>query len=88
MLAEESRSEALRAVVDGGRQLHREWCERVFAPTLTGLSPTERARRLGQLVAVCDVYTWMLLRRQSGLSRNQTAVALRELLEPLTERRD
>jgi hypothetical protein len=28
----------------------------------------------------------MLLRRQSGLSRNQTELALRELLKPLTER--
>jgi hypothetical protein len=34
-----------------------------------------------QLVAVCDVYTWRLLRRQSGLSRRQTELALTELLE-------
>jgi hypothetical protein len=38
------------------------------------------------MVVVCDVYTWMLLRRQSGLSRKQTELALRELLKPLTER--
>jgi AcrR family transcriptional regulator len=86
MLAEESRSQALREIVDRGRQLHRDWCAEVFAPALAGLSAPERARRLAQLVAVCDVYTWMLLRRQSGLSRNQTALALRELLTPLTER--
>jgi hypothetical protein len=66
--------------------MHREWCEAVFAPTLAGLSATERARRLAQLVAICDVYTWMLLRRRSGLTRRQTELALRELLKPLTER--
>ena len=41
-------------------------------------------RRLAQLVAVCDVYTWKLLRRDAGLSRRQTELALVELLEPLT----
>jgi AcrR family transcriptional regulator len=86
MLAEEGRSETLREITDRGRRMHRDWCEAVFAPALAGLSPAQRARRLAQLVAVCDVYTWMLLRRQSGLSRKQTELALRELLKPLTER--
>lgn len=85
MLAEEFRSPSLQEIVDRGRRMHREWCAMVFASTLAGLNTTERARRLAQLVAVCDVYTWMLLRRQSGLSRNQTTWALRELLTPLTE---
>ncbi len=85
MLAEEARSTALSGIADRGRKLHRDWCKAAFAPALAGLSTTERARRLAQLVAVCDVYSWMLLRRQSGLSRNQTELALRELLEPLTE---
>jgi hypothetical protein len=38
---------------------------------------------LAQLVAVCDVYMWKLLRLQAGLSREQTALAIRELLLPL-----
>jgi hypothetical protein len=40
---------------------------------------------LAQLVAICDVYTWKLLRRDAGLSRKQTELALVELLEPLLE---
>lgn len=87
MLAEEARSAALGGIADRGRKMHRDWCEAVFAPALAGLSAAERARRLAQLVAICDVYSWMLLRRQSGLSRNQTELALRELLNPLTETR-
>ena len=86
MLTEEVRSEALGAIVERGRRLHREWCEAVFAPALVGLRASDRARRLAQLVAICDVYTWMLLRRQSRLSRKQTELALGELLKPLTER--
>jgi AcrR family transcriptional regulator len=83
LLAEEQRNAAVRAIADQGRAYHAEWCGRVFSPALAGLRGAARARRLAQLVAVCDVYTWKLLRRDRGLSRPQTEVALRELLQPL-----
>jgi AcrR family transcriptional regulator len=85
MLAEEVRTPALRQVTESGRRSHRTWCERVFAGALVPLAGRTRDRRLAQLVAVCDVYTWKLLRRGSGLSRKQTELALLELLEPLLE---
>jgi hypothetical protein len=40
---------------------------------------------LAQLVAVCDVQVWALLRQASNLSRRQTERALVELIEPLLE---
>ena len=80
LLAVESRSPAAGQVVAQGRLLHRAWCERVFAPALAGLDGTDRARRLAQLVAVADVYTWKLLRRDAGLPRDDVELALRELL--------
>jgi AcrR family transcriptional regulator len=83
LLADEHRAAELRAIADGGRAFHREWCARVFAPALSVLAGAERRRRLAQLVAVCDVFTWKLLRRDSGLSRRQTELALVEMLEPL-----
>lgn len=85
MLAEEDRIPGLRRIAERGREVHREWCELVFAPALSGLRHTERARRLAQLVAVCDVYTWKLLRVQAGLSRRQTELALVELVHPLVQ---
>lgn len=85
LLADEGRSPALREILDGGRRVHRDWCARVFAPALAQLAGVERSRRLAQLVAVCDVYTWKLLRRDAGLSRRQTELALIELLLPLTK---
>jgi AcrR family transcriptional regulator len=87
LLAEEERSPGLREVADRGRVLHREWCARVFVPALEGRAGVERRRRVAQLVAICDVYTWKLLRRDAGLSRRQTELALVELLEPLLEGR-
>jgi AcrR family transcriptional regulator len=83
MLAEQERVPALRQIVDGGRALHRDWCTRVFAAALAGRASTVRRRRLAQLVAICDVYVWKLLRRDAGLSRRQTELAIVELLTPI-----
>jgi AcrR family transcriptional regulator len=83
MLAQEDVNPGLRAIADQGRAYHVGWCERLFAPALDVLRGAERTRRLAQLVAVCDVYTWKLLRRDRALSRPQTEIALRELLQPL-----
>ena len=85
LLAEEARVPAMAEVAEIGRAYHREWCERVFEPALAGRDGAERSRRLAQLVAMCDVYTWKLLRRDSGLNRRQTELALIEMLEPLLE---
>ena len=84
LLGEEDRVPGLRKLTDRGRNHHRTWCERVFAATLADLSGSARARRLAQLIAVTDVYTWKLLRRDRLLSRRQTELAMRELLEPIT----
>ncbi len=72
-------------IIASGKELHRTWCARVFQPSLVSLSAAERRRRLAQFVAVCDVYTWKLLRRDAGLSRRQTELALVELLTPMME---
>jgi AcrR family transcriptional regulator len=87
LLAEEARDPALKPVVERGQIVHREWCARVFAPALATRTGVDRRRMLAQLVAVCDVYTWKLLRRDSGLSRRQTELAIVELLEPILEGR-
>jgi AcrR family transcriptional regulator len=85
MLAEEGRVPALREIANAGRTVHRDWCARVFAPALTARTGIARQRRLAEITAVCDVYTWKLLRHDSGLSRPQTEIALAELLSPLLE---
>ena len=87
MLALETRTPALKEMADMGRQMHAEWCERFFAPALAKRRGAESRRLLVQLVAICDVYTWMILRRQHRLSRRQTELALIEMLEPLVKER-
>ena len=85
LLAEEPTIPELGSITDAARDLHRRWCATVFAPTVDRLTGVQRKRRLAQLVAVCDVYVWKLLRRDAGLSRAQTELALIELLTPLTQ---
>jgi AcrR family transcriptional regulator len=83
LLAQEDRVDAFRTVTDAGRRMHRDWTVRVFAPLLDGLDRSGRELRLAQLVAICDVYTWKLLRRDQGLSRTRTARALVEMINGL-----
>jgi|KBSSwiStaDraftv2_1062776.scaffolds.fasta_scaffold01979_12 AcrR family transcriptional regulator len=83
MLAEQGVSPAIRANAERGAEYHRNWCARVFSGSLRGLSRTDRARRLAELTAICDLRTWEMLRLNAGLSRAQTETALREMLAPL-----
>ncbi len=84
MVAVEQQRSFVAEVAANGRRLHEAWCERVFAATLAPLRGVARDRRLAQLMAVCDVATWKVLRRDRKLSRKQVELALLELLEPLT----
>lgn len=83
LLAEEGRNPAVDQVINLARASHRQWCEHVFHQTLSNIDGEARSVRLAQFVAICDVYTWKLLRRDAGLTRAQTELALLELLKPL-----
>ena len=80
LLAQEERVPAFRSVTDAGRALHYEWVERTFAPLLAERTGTARRRLSAELIAICDVYFWKILRRDLGLSREQTELALRETI--------
>ena len=77
MLAEEIHLPALSEIVDTGRKQHQIWCRVAFAKTLTSLPSAQRKMRLAQLVAICDVYTWKVLRRDFALSSKSTELALK-----------
>jgi AcrR family transcriptional regulator len=85
MLAEESTTSSIKPVLAFGRDYHRRWCETVFAATLDPLPDSDRDRRRAQLIAICDIRTWELMRIRIGLSRRATEAALREMLLPLVK---
>jgi AcrR family transcriptional regulator len=83
LLAQEDRIPVVADNVKGGRRYHWSWVEQTFAPLLAGLEGSARTRRTAALVAITDVYTWKLLRRDLGLSRADTEQLLVELLAKL-----
>jgi AcrR family transcriptional regulator len=84
LLSQEAAVPVIREITDAGRALHVDWVEHTFAQWL--LSPrTARRRRLAQLVALMDVHVWKVLRRDRGLSKAETEVAMREMVSALLE---
>lgn len=87
-LALEAKVPVTRPMIEVGRREHERWVQHCFPAALEGLSGAARRRRIAQLVAVTDVYTWKLLRRDKGLGPAQVLTAVRELvlaLHPTTE---
>lgn len=77
-LALELRIPLVAEVIAGGRELHRRWVERVFAPLLP---EGDREPALTLLVVATDVYTWKLVRRDAGHSRKATTALMRALVD-------
>jgi AcrR family transcriptional regulator len=80
LLRQEERIPPFAEATAFGKKYHAAWVDRVFAPWLEGRTGDERHRLHAQLVATCDTYMWYLLRRQGGLSRTQTELALIEIV--------
>jgi AcrR family transcriptional regulator len=64
-----------------GRRFHAEWVERAFAGALAASEEPDLLR--AQLIGVCGVELWLVLRRDAGLSAAQTRDAVARLIERL-----
>jgi AcrR family transcriptional regulator len=71
-LAENADTELLEL----GRTGHREWVARQFGLALSKVEGKQRQAIIDQLVCVCDVYSWKLLRRDMGRSRARTEATI------------
>jgi AcrR family transcriptional regulator len=83
LLSQEDRIAVVAENVEAGRRYHWSWVERTFAPLIEGRNGAAKKRRIATLVALTDVYTWKLLRRDLGLSRAETERTLVELIHKL-----
>jgi AcrR family transcriptional regulator len=79
------RNAEVAAAMEASRQGHREWLERMFAPWLPTNRPAVRARRVAQLFAATEIYSWTTWRTSLGLTAAQATQALDELLRALVE---
>jgi AcrR family transcriptional regulator len=83
VLAQEDRLPIIAEDAEMGRQAHRKWVERTFAPLLDGLDDAGRDRRMAALITATDVYVWKLLRRDLGLSADDTRKVVMDLIAGL-----
>jgi AcrR family transcriptional regulator len=82
-IALEERLPAVADWVDLGRRFHRKWVGRVFAEWLPAPGTADYRRRRAQFIVATDLYTWKILRRDQGLSKQETALAMRDLVDRL-----
>lgn len=71
----------LAEVVAGGRAAHREFVEAAFAPQLARHRGAPRERLVLLLLTALDVTVWKRLRRDEGLSVEDTTDHLRALVD-------
>jgi AcrR family transcriptional regulator len=83
MLAQEDRIPAFRLITDTGRAHQYAWVDRIFAPLLAKRSRRDRERLRAQIIAVCDLYVWKVLRRDLGMSADETQRAILQMLSAL-----
>ncbi|MBK7862717.1 MAG: TetR/AcrR family transcriptional regulator [Archangiaceae bacterium] len=83
VLAIEHRVPAIRYMLQGSRQSHRSWVERVFAPYLPRDRGAAYRRKVTAFYLATEVMNWKLLRRDLQLSRGQTEGVFLELLTAL-----
>jgi AcrR family transcriptional regulator len=72
MLGQESTHPQVRRMTETGRAMHRRW--------VRTLAPASTDEVVDLLVVATDVYTWKLLRRDRGLSRDDTEHRIRALV--------
>lgn len=79
----EHRVPAIRYLLEQGRDSHRGWIERVFAPYLPNPGGAPYERRVMAFYAATEVMTWKLLRRDFALGPRQTQAVMLELVSGL-----
>ena len=76
-IRQEEASPAMAEAAAGGRAFHFAWVETAFAREIAAGGPHLRA----QLIALCGVELWLVLRRDVGLSADDTRDAVAGLIK-------
>jgi AcrR family transcriptional regulator len=75
-LRQEDTSPSLAESARGGRAAHRAWIETAFADEIARGGP----ELTGQLIGLCGVELWLVLRRDGGLTADQTRDTVAHLI--------
>jgi AcrR family transcriptional regulator len=88
LLAQEDRYTPLKELLQEGRMEYQRWVRRAFAPYLDRYQTDQQESLIAQLVVICDVYVWKLLRRDMGFSVEQYRATLLEMITALVGHSD
>lgn len=72
-------------ILKNGRQFHRSWCERVFAPYLPHKKHKNYNVLIGAIYVATDVNSWKLLRKDLGYSEKDTISILKIIIESIVQ---
>ena len=78
---QKERVASIEAAITAGRNAHKEWLKRSFAPQLEPLSVGAYRVQFAQLLVITDIFTWCTLRCEQGLSEEEIKKVLGNLLE-------
>lgn len=70
-------------LIEIGRAGHRQWVQQQFATQIKQRDAKRCRSLIDELVCVCDVYTWKLLRRDMGRSRRETEKIILSMVEAI-----
>jgi AcrR family transcriptional regulator len=87
-LADEPRVPAMQQHLAIGRQHLRAWVTAAFNTELEQLELPARKELLDGLIVAFDVYSWKLLRRDFGLSRQRAEATTRRMVRALIGERE
>lgn len=82
-LAVEEQLEIAQRVLKAGREYHRDWCAKIFAPYLPGTASDSYNEMLMAFVAATDLYLWKLLRRDLNYDLATTKATFLRLVNGL-----
>jgi AcrR family transcriptional regulator len=70
-------------ILEKARIIHKTWCENIFAAYLPKKKSANYSVRLHSFVAATEFYLWKLLRRDIGLSQEETLNVFDNMIEGL-----
>ena len=73
-------------ILKKGRELHKEWCKRIFAQYLPVSNDKEYKIMLGSFYAATDIYKWKLLRKDLGYSEEETEKIFIKTVQGITKK--
>jgi AcrR family transcriptional regulator len=72
-----------KKILQKARNVHKVWCEKIFAAYLPAKKSANYAVRLHAFISVTEFYLWKLLRRDIGLSQDETFKVFKDMMEGL-----